>query len=103
MIRKKILIPALTSCLCISMFPLQTFAAPSPIWNFSSNDSTETFEWNDDTKDDALTVFETTDWSEFQDKLIYKETENSSAKADVSSEVRNMENTVKSVLQDENL
>ena len=57
------------------MFPLQTFAAPSPIWNFSSNDSTETFEWNDDTKDDALTVFETTDWSEFQDKLIYKETE----------------------------
>lgn len=103
LIRKKILIPALTSCLCISMFPLQTFAAPSPIWNFSSNDSTETFEWNDDTKDDALTVFETTDWSEFQDKLIYKETENSSAKADVSSEVRNMENTVKSVLQDENL
>lgn len=42
------------------MFPLQTFAAPSPIWNFSSNDSTETFEWNDDTKDDALPVFETT-------------------------------------------
>ena len=58
------------------MFPLQTFAAPSPIWNFSSNDSTETFEWNDDTKDDALTVFETTDWSEFQDKLIYSAAEN---------------------------
>ena len=57
MIRKKILIPELTSCLCISMFTLKKFEAQSPIWNFSSNDSTETFEWNDDTKDDALTVF----------------------------------------------
>ena len=46
---------------------------------------------------------DTTDWSEFQDKLIYKETENSSAKADVSSEVRDLESSVKSILQDDNL
>ena len=83
MLRKRIAIPVLSSCLCISMLPLQAFAAPSPIWNTTSTESpadTNTFQWDDDTKDDALTVFDTTDWSEFQDKLIYKETENSSAK-----------------------
>ncbi len=106
MLRKRIAIPVLSSCLCISMLPLQAFAAPSPIWNTTSTESpadTNTFQWDDDTKDDALTVFDTTDWSEFQDKLIYKETENSSAKADVSSEVRDLESSVKSILQDDNL
>lgn len=60
MLRKRIAIPVLSSCLCISMLPLQAFAAPSPIWNTTSTESpadTNTFQWDDDTKDDALTVF----------------------------------------------
>ena len=47
MLRKRIAIPVLSSCLCISMLPLQAFAAPSPIWNTTSTESpadTNTFQ-----------------------------------------------------------
>lgn len=60
------------------------------------------FEWDDETKDDALTVFDTTDWTTMQSKLLYKDSQmNGSAKATVSSEVRDLESTVKSVLNDD--
>ena len=46
------------------------------------------FTWDDDTKDDALTVWQFTDWSEFQNKLILDVNIGTHANADVSDEVR---------------
>lgn len=82
----------------------QTGQATGTTESSDETNTTKDFEWDDDNKDDAVTVFETTDWLSMQDKLIYKDKQmNGSAKADVSSQVRDLENTVKSVLESDNL
>lgn len=56
------------------------------------------FTWDDDTKDDALTVWQFTDWSEFQNKLILDVHIGTHANADVSDEVRALEPDIRRVL-----
>ena len=44
--------------------------------------------WNEETKDDAYTIYNVTDWVEFQDKLIFSGGITSSVKADVPTSLR---------------
>lgn len=87
----------ITILLCASLFSTTVFA------DTATNIDHSSFVWNDTTKDDALTVFETTDWSDYQRHLIYKEEAIGTAKANVSDEVSRLEDDVKKELTSETL
>lgn len=56
------------------------------------------FEWNDDEKENALTVWQFTDWSQFQSRLILDTSVGTHADADVSDAVRALEPDIRRVL-----
>lgn len=100
----KKIICIILSCFLASSSFVQVYAAPKE--EESSTESKESsteaqkaeFKWTEDTKEDALTVWEYTDWSEIQNRLIIDVNMGTQAKADVDSDVRALEPAVKSAL-----
>ena len=70
----------------------------TPVYAEKITDDKKEFNWDEDTKDNALLVWLLTDWSVFQNRLILDNTLGTSASADVSEQVRALEPIVRSVL-----
>ena len=71
-----------------------TFLMGSIVPTYADDDAFEG--WNSDTKEDAWTVYTTTEWATVQDQLLLGQA-STSMKADVSRSVRNLESKDKDI------